>query len=148
MLIVRPLRVAAITGSAILAVGGFPLLATSAQAAPHAAAKSCPPAKHTYIDAQGVATDHTIYEVSGHAAKYHCGGEDDYHYSESKSSEVVTLSQTVKITVFKNPGNPDKTRTIKPSQLAHWLKKNSSEPIYRITGSKNNVKTMTEEFHP
>jgi hypothetical protein len=109
---------------------------------------SCAQAKHTFIDAKSATVHGHLVKVKAHPATFHCGGEDDGHYSVSRRSVTITLRSSAVVTVFKSPEDPSDTRTVKPSALVHWLKKNKVEPIYRIVGADTDVRKMSEQFHP
>jgi hypothetical protein len=139
------------TGIALLSAAGLTALALPASAAStgHAAAgKTCAQAKHRFVEADSATLKGSVITVTAHKAKFHCGGEDDGHYSVSKATETLTVSSKATITVFKKPENPSVSKTIKATSLPHWLKKNAAEPIYRIAGPKTKITKMTEQFHP
>jgi hypothetical protein len=144
----------AVLGAASIAVLGA--ASTAALAAPATAASAtrdthspaCAQAKHRFIDADTATVKGAVIKVIAHKAKFHCGGEDDGHYTASRPTETLRISKTATITVFKHPEDPSDPKTVKATALPHWLKKNSVEPIYRIEGPKSKITTMTEQFHP
>jgi hypothetical protein len=139
------------TGLGLLSVIGVSALAAPAAGAATgrpSAEPGCAQAKHRFVEAESATVKGKVIKVKGHKAKFHCGGEDDGHYTASKPTETLRISSKATVTVFKTPEDPSDTRTIKATALPHWLKKNASEPIYRITGPKTKITTMTEQFHP
>jgi hypothetical protein len=134
-----------ITAASILALAA-PASLASAKPATHTPA--CAQAKHRFVDAESATVNGSVIKVVAHKAKFHCGGPDDGHYSTSKPTETLTVSKTATITVFKSPEDPSDSKTVKATSLPHWLKKNSSEAIYRIEGPKTKITKMTEQFHP
>jgi hypothetical protein len=138
----KKLIVPATVGLAV-AVGGVGLSAASAEPA-----GSCGPA-HRYIDAQ-VATfgPGNVVIVDGRTATLKCGGEDDSSYVSGKKLSL-TMAKSATVTVWKVPENPDGgTRTVPATSLPKWLKKNYSEPVYKITGPNNAATKLVEEWHP
>jgi hypothetical protein len=134
---------------AVLALAAGSLAAGPAVAAAHPdRVGGCAQAKHKFVEAKSAEVAGHRVKVKGHPATFHCGGEDDGHYSVSSRSVTITLRSSAVVTVFKSPEDPSVTKTIKPAALVHWLKKNKSEPIYRIVGADANVTTMSEQFHP
>jgi hypothetical protein len=139
------------TGLGVLSVIGVAALAgpaTAAAAGHPTGGSACAQAKHRFVDAKHATVKGKVIEVTGHKAKFHCGGEDDGHYTTSKATETLRISSKATITVFKSEDDPSDTRTIKATALPHWLKKNAAESIYRISGPKTKITSMTEQFHP
>jgi hypothetical protein len=139
------------TSLALLSVAGVTALAapaTAASASQAAGGSTCAQAKHRFVAADSATVKGSVIKVSAHKAKFHCGGEDDGHYTTSKATETLTVSSKAKVTVFKSPEDPSHSKTVKATALPHWLKKNASEPIYRIAGPKRKITKMTEQFHP
>jgi hypothetical protein len=137
------------TGVALLSAAGMTALTAPATAmAENHSSAACAQAKHRFVEAEHATVNGSVIKVSAHKAKFHCGGEDDGHYSTSKATETLTVSKSAKIIVFKNPEDPSDSKTVKATALPHWLKKNASEPIYRIEGPKHKISRMTEQFHP
>jgi hypothetical protein len=129
-------------------IAAFAAPATAASAARAAHTPACAQAKHRFVEADSAKVSGSVIKVKAHKAKFHCGGEDDGHYTTATATETLTVSKKATITVFKSPERPSVSKTIKATALPHWLKKNSSEPIYRIAGAKHKITTMTEQFHP
>jgi hypothetical protein len=136
---------AVLTAAGVAAVAA-PAAGASAARAGHSPA--CAQAKHRFVEADSATVKGSVIKVTGHKATFHCGGEDDGHYSTAKATETLRVSKTATITVFKNPEDSSRTKTVKATALPHWLKKNSSESIYRIEGPKSKITKMTEQFHP
>jgi hypothetical protein len=144
----HPWRIDAIS-VVVLGLAAGSLAGVPAAAAAHPGrVGGCAQAKHKFIEAKSATVHGHLVKVKAHPAKFHCGGEDDGHFSVLRRNVTITLRSSAVVTVFKSPEDPSVTKTIKPAALAHWLKKNKSEPIYRIAGAETDVTTMSEQFHP
>ena len=141
----RKLAVPVLVGlSAVVGAGGL----TVAAAQPAASAGSCGPA-HRYVDAHSAKVlPDDVVQVKGKSATLRCGGPDDSSYVDGKSI-TLTLTSAATVKVWKTPEDPDGgTRTVPGTALPKWLKKNRSEPIYKITGPSSGVTKLVEEWHP
>jgi hypothetical protein len=126
-----------------VAVGGAGLSAASAEPS-----GSCGPA-HSYIVAKSATVGPgNVVVVHGRSATLKCGGEDDSSYVSGKKL-TLTMTSAATVRVWKTPENPDGgTRTVPATSLPKWLKKNYSEPVYKITGPNSGVTKLVEEWHP
>ncbi|HEX3824850.1 MAG TPA: hypothetical protein VHV79_10340 [Mycobacteriales bacterium] len=139
---------AALAALSTASIAAFAGPATAAPTSRAAHSPACAQAMHRFVEADRATVSGSVVKVSAHKARFHCGGEDDGHYTTAKATETLRVSKKAIIRVFKSAENPSNSRTIKATALPHWLKKNSSEPIYRIAGPKHKVTRMTEQFHP
>ncbi|HWC34454.1 MAG TPA: hypothetical protein VG650_06455 [Mycobacteriales bacterium] len=140
------------TISALASLTGILGLGLTAVALTDAAADQSRPARcapaHRYIDAKSAkVTPHRVV-VYGHHAKLVCGGPDDFGF-DTGGSAVLRVLKSAKIKVWKMPGNPsDGMRKVAATDLPHWLKKNRSEPVYKIHGPSDAVTSLVEKWHP
>lgn len=139
-------------GVVLLSATGASLVAGPAAASPAAArasrASGCAQADHRYVRATTATTTGGVTTVRAHPATFHCGGPDDGHYTVSHTTETLTLHANSVVEIFRNPENPSSYTRVKASALSRWLKRNDSEPIYRISGRRHHVTRMIEQFHP
>jgi hypothetical protein len=79
-------------------------------------------------------------------ATLHCGGDDDSSYVTGKQV-TLTIRGDSDVRVWRMPENPSAgTRTVPATALPIWLKRNRSEPIYKITSS--GTTKLVEQWHP
>ena len=139
------LRSGAIGLVGVVAVGGAGL--TGASGLPAKASGVCGPT-YGYVEAVSATVSNGAVLVHGKRATLHCGGPDDSSY---RTHERITVTMTPSATavVWKKPADPSAgTLTIAASKLPTWLKRNRSEPIYRIHGPKTASTQLVEQWHP
>jgi hypothetical protein len=138
----RTLAAPAAVGLAVV-MASIGLPAASAQPA-----GSCGPA-HTYIEAQtATVKSNAAVVVHGRSATLKCGGEDDSSYVTGKKV-VLTLRGSATVKVWRVPEDPSQgTRTVPAQALPKWLKRNASEPIYKVNQSSNGKPQLVEQWHP
>ena len=130
--------------SGALTLGGTGMATASIH---HAASQSCGPA-HRYIDAKSAIVKAHRVVVSGKHVRLQCGGPDDSSYVTS-SAVTLRVLKTATVKVWNVPEDPSQgTHTVAATHLPKWLKRNASEPIYKIYGPANGVTRLVEEWHP
>jgi hypothetical protein len=84
--------------------------------------------------------------VTGQAAKLVCGGPDDFHWNTVTATETGHTVPTAKIETF--PTSKMAPESIKPSQLAAYLKTDDDTKIFLIGGPLSAMTSLAEQFHP
>lgn len=138
------------TSPALVGLTGIIGLASAVSlttAAAEQAGQSCGPA-HRYVDAASATVKPHRVIVTGKHSKLVCGGPDDSSYVDG-SAVTLKVLRSATIRVWKVPADPSQgMRTVAATALPHWLRKNRSEPIYKIHGPADGVTKLVERWHP
>lgn len=130
--------------SGIVAISAAALPAATAQPA---ADHSCGPA-HRYVDAKTATVKAHRVVLSGRRAVLVCGGDDDSHFDGGRPL-TLRVRKTATVKVWKVPEDPSQgMKTVTATDLPKWVKRNRSEPIYKIHGPSDGVTRLVEQWHP
>lgn len=125
-------------------VGGASLSPAAAQPA---ADHSCGPA-HRYIEAKSATVKAHRVVLTGKKLTLVCGGDDDSHFAPGGALTLKVLKDAT-VKVWKVPADPSAgTKTVAATDLPKWVKKNASEPVYKINGPSDGVTRLVEQWHP
>jgi hypothetical protein len=129
--------------TAVTVVGGFATTAPDHPVADH----SCGPA-HRYVEAQTAMVKPHRVLLAGRHTTLVCGGDDDSSFQPG-GDVTLKVRKRATVKVWKVPEDPSQGRkTVDATDLPHWVKKNRSEPVYKIHGPADGVTSLVEQWHP
>jgi len=83
--------------------------------------------------------------IHGYAEVIVCGGPDDFHFSTTAPEMGQTVPDASIVTF---PVTQMKPESIKPSQLASYLKTDGDTKIFLVGGSIYSITSLQEQYHP
>jgi hypothetical protein len=83
--------------------------------------------------------------IHGYAEVIVCGGPDDFHFNTTAPEMGQTVPDASIVTF---PVTQMKPESIKPSQLASYLKTDGDTKIFLVGGSIYSITSLQEQYHP
>jgi hypothetical protein len=83
--------------------------------------------------------------IHGYAEVIVCGGPDDFHFNTTAPEMGQTVPDASIVTF---PVTQMKPESIKPSQLASYLKTDGDTKIFLVGGPVSSISSLQEQYHP
>jgi hypothetical protein len=83
--------------------------------------------------------------IHGYAEVIVCGGPDDFHFNTTAPEMGQTVPDASIVTF---PVTQMKPESIKPSQLASYLKTDGDTKIFLVGGPVASISSLQEQYHP